>query len=314
MTNENAPRFESDDLSAVIATLEVSLGEHLVGFEVIDRDLSIPAFPETSARSADPAPASARSADSEATSARADVVGVDRSGRLVLVLFVDGGEDSTAIAALEVLAFARANLEFAAQHWSAHGVSAGRSPIVVLIADHFDARLKHVLAIVDREALRLFEVRALRSASSVSSYLSPCEAPPGASGLARASPEDLLSTWPGESRALAADLSRRLARIDDALEPGAVSDALVWRNRGRAVCTLAWIGGVLQGEVGADRSAVRIETQDDADSFLERALREQMHSWSTDADGGERKRRPADILERRGEPLLTAEEMAAFRD
>lgn len=311
MTSDDTPRFESHDVSAVIATLEVSLGEHLVGFEVIDRDLSIPSLPQVGQRAA---PSDVSGADFESVGARADVVGVDRGGRLVLVLFVDGCDDSTVIAALEVLAFARANVEFVAQHWSKHGLSVERGPIVVLIAERFEARVKHVLSTIDRDALRLFEVRALRSASSVSSHLSPCDVASGASIPMRASPAEIVSKWPSDSRALALDLSRRLARIDDELEGGAVSDALVWRHRGRAVCTLAWLDGVLQGEIGSDRSPIELASARDAETFLERALREQMQTWHADFGETEPKKRPLDILERRGEPLLSAEEMAAFRD
>jgi hypothetical protein len=284
------------ELAGALAT---ELARHLPGFEILDRDLEVP------------------TAEAGA-SVRADWVAIDATRRIVLVLLVDGRADVAVLAALECTAALRASRALIAEHLGARRLAADGRALVVLVSEAFSARALRRLSVLSPLDLRLFATREISSASGSRMALAAVDpAHPGAvpADIDRA---DFLAHVPAARRPLAELCLARIDRVDGELEACAALDAIGWRHRGRALCSLACVGGELEGAVGTE-AVVPIRDGEDVEEFVERVLAAHVRRLDAEPD-------PADLLPPPSEPddagglplapgvLLTPEEIAAFRD
>jgi hypothetical protein len=210
---------------------------------------------------------------------RADLVLLDESGRALIVLVVDGRGDDTVLAAIDALAFARASGDALAR------------PTRPLAPREISTRVALVA--------ETFSVRALEGLSIL-----PERGPNPA-----VSRESFLATIPEFLRATADQLLRRLARIDAEIEFTFAEGAVEIRCGERELCVLDVHDGSLRGEIPALDRSLPIRGMDDADLLLDEVLKEHLHDLeSIPLVRPTRSPRPSE------EPLLSPEEIAAFRD
>ena len=121
--------------------------------------------------------------------------------------------------------------------------------------------------------------------------------------------EDFLHGLPLDVRGLAANLARRIQRMDDAIDCTASEQSLSWNLGSDALCRLELAEAGLQGGVPGG-SHCSIATTREAESFLERVLAHFVDlidagpgSEDPDSGGGD---------SHRPDVLLTPEELAAF--
>jgi hypothetical protein len=310
-----AAKIPSADLEAELLD---ALREHFPGLEVVDRALEL-----------------GPSADGR--TARADLAALDACGRVVLVAFVDGGEE-TVIDALDAMALVRANRRAIAQHMRSLGDTSSRPlvrdpssrpvvcdrssrsgsratsdlpPLYAIIAEAFAPRTVRALSAAAPRELLLFEVRELASRRGTLVTLEPAGDAAVSSGLGHAPPA---------SAALVATAAALIDRIDTELERRDAHDSVVWRAGRRSLCSIAWSGEKLFGVVDDGNCASDLCREADIPVFLDRVLAAHLADLShldgagaSDVAG----RDAADIDRPRGrnsEVLLTPEELAAFRD
>jgi len=125
--------------------------------------------------------------------------------------------------------------------------------------------------------------------------------------------DELRASLPDGQRALFDLADARLARIDGELERVARPTVLAWRARGRELARVALADGALELRSGP-RFQARLQTPADLEPWLAAVL--ELHfEPPADADGlAPLPEREAPARLDPGEPLLSAEELAAFRD
>ena len=279
-------------LAELEAGLERGLRAALPGLQIVDRSLEFPG------------------------GARADLVALDEGGRLLFVLMVDGEAEDTSLMALDLLAQARSDLDLIARHLSRPGLRADLEPRLALVADSFSDNTRSRLAPLTGERVLLLEVRELASARHASVYLVPLAQPPLATAKSSAAAEDFLVGLPERLRTMAADLVRRLRRVDESLECLAGSDDLQWRYRGRVLASLRSLEGRLEGSLPLAGDPITLEGGAEIELFLERTLERYVELLDSDGEDdlelgelGEVELQPHDAG-----PLLSAEELEAFRE
>jgi hypothetical protein len=287
-TPETAPGGpDADRVLALERACEHGLREHLPGLEIVDRRLEL--------------------MSGEDGTRRVDLLGVDGSGRAVLIVFSDGASDDNLLVALESVAFARHHADLLARHvQSLRGdapVALRRPPLSVLVAESFAPRLLDKLALLPARELALYEVIEVKSGSRSSVGFRPVESARAPSRSARTT-EQFIAALPPEMRACAEILVRRLPRLDERLTCTSSEDSLVWRVDERDLCRL---DRVPEGLVASDATApepIPMRDPRDVGELLDRVIR---------ASRG-LPEKPAIGLERAHTQLLTPDEIAAFRD
>ena len=287
---------ENAEREALLGILEADLPRLVPGLGVVDRGLALTR-------------AHVRGSEGR----RADLVLLDESGRALIVLIVDGRGDDSVLAAIDALAFARQNGDAVARPsrpFSPREVSAR----VALVAETFSPRVLEGLSILPERELMLLETRKVSSETGSRTRLVRLEPMPARSLSAAVSRDSFLANVPEFLRATADLLLRRLARVDAAIEFAFAEGAVEIRCGERELCVLELHDGALRGEIPALDRRIPIRGMDDADQFLDEVLREHL----LDLVGGPTFRaqlpsrpsasRPSE------EPLLTREEIAAFRE
>ncbi len=267
--------------SKILAALEAGLIEAWSGLEVLDRELVF---------------------DDDR---RADLAAVEATGRAVLVLIA--GEDSaeTVLAALDLLDFARSNVEIVARHLG-EPADAFLEPRVAVVDPRNDPRLLERLGRLSKSGIEVIGVRTVRSASGERSYLVASrlllEEP--------ASAEILLAGLPLPLSDLARPLFDRMARVDPECRALADRGAVVWRARGAVLARLERRDDRLEASF---ESGVRFSLAgaEDVERVVETAL-ERVARGIEPGRGATAPRQLSGIPE--SEPLLTPEEIQAFRD
>lgn len=294
MEAEPEERSGREGRAELLAAIEIELSRLLPDLRIVDRGLDLTRGPVRS---------TARR--------RADLLALDAAGRPVIVLIVDGRGDDTVLAAVNAVAYARQNAGALAQPLREEAARATGAR-VALIAESFSARALESLGLLPESELLLFEARRVDSAAGTHARLSRVvlpsprreEEPP----MAR---EDFLARI-GETRRGTADvLLRRLERVDAGIQASFEEDRASFDLEGRELCRLEIEQGALQGAIPALKQRLPIHGPDDADAFLDEVLREHIlllgEGWGTPSP-------PAPARPPAEEPLLTAEEIAAFRD
>lgn len=279
--------------------IEAQLRALLPGLRVLDRDLELDGAPV------------------------ADLV-CEAEGRLVLVLMVDGEGDGPVLAALDALAAARRDGELLAAHLGLPE-SFRRAPLVLLVAERFGERLRERLRAIPSEALWSLERRAVRTARRGDQALvrvhnvEGCGSPASGGGSPSPDPQAvqrfLAQLGPPGAR-LGRELAQRIGRIDPELEletrRGEGREELWWRFRGRSLCGVAVNEGRLEGRLPDSSVPHAIQSPQALEAFLEWVL--SCHLELLDALAPRDGMGEIVLVPPRREPLLTPEEIEAFRE
>jgi hypothetical protein len=282
---------ENAEREALLGILETDLLRLVPGLGVVDRGLVLTR-------------AHVRGSEGR----RADLVLLDESGRALIVLVVDGRGDDTVLAAIDALAFARQNGDALARP-TRPLAPREISTRVALVAETFSARVLEGLSILPERELMLLETRKLASETGSRTRLVRVEAVSERGPDPAVNRETFLATIPEFLRATADLLLRRLARIDAEIEFTFAEGAVDIRCGERELCVLEVHDGSLRGEIPALDRTLPIRGMDDADLLLDEVLREHLHDLeSIPLVRPARSPRPSE------EPLLSPEEIAAFRE
>ena len=134
--------------------LEVVLGKALPGLTVLDRKLELDGL------------------------LNADLVAIDASGRLVLVLLRGPSEaqddlagERTVLGVLDALVWARRHRDLLARHLDGSQFKEDLEPRVVVVAERFGERVAARLSTLDPDHVMLLEMRSLRTEAGASTYL-----------------------------------------------------------------------------------------------------------------------------------------------
>ncbi|MFN0244718.1 MAG: hypothetical protein ACKVWV_17665 [Planctomycetota bacterium] len=286
-TDEPKPRAPAPALQA--DACERDLGRNFPGFALLDRDLAL-------------------TADESAPSMRrVDWIGVDATGRAVLVLFVDGHAEETILLALDAITFARASGTELAEHLTARAHASGRAvdrarvPLTVLVAESFDPRVLRALSPLSASAVALLEIGVVRTQAGTHTTLRAAGSAPAASDL---DSTGLIESWPAALRAGAEQLARRLARLGSDVRCVATSDALCWMIAEEPLVWVRNAEGMLVGGLSACADARSLAAESERERFLDDVVRAYVRR---DAESEAAAAMPAG-------DLLTPEEIAAFHD
>jgi hypothetical protein len=239
---------------------------------------------------------------------RANWVGVDRDGRLVLVLFVEAGDETAPSLVLAALAFGMESRAAAAKRWRAASVRIDLEPLVVVVAPSYSTRTLRALSFLATQALIVLELRSLELSDGAEPFLVRVQA---LAGTAAGPAANVLASFPGAVRAVLAELAHDVQRIDPEIEQREHSGTLRWLWRGDEVAHAAAVEGVLVvSEIGS-RGQIALDDVASREAWLERFLAGHL---ARRAGGPRGLVRPLDLLKRSAAPLLSAEELAAFRD
>ena len=291
-----------EEASELWRALEAGLTDLLPGLEILDRDL---VFDE---------------------GGRADLAVVDAVGRLFLVLLAED-LNRTPLEVLDVMSFARRHASLFAHHFHAR-VAADLEPRVLVVTPTVDERLTLRLAPLLGHGLELFGVRTLASRSGERSYLVPLEPAQTATEVVSLRGEEaFLEALPTDLRALAARTIERLGRLDDELELSAQRDTLSWNLRGEVLVRIERTGGGLRASVRPHAERLVLASDAALEALLEEVLARLVQHLGRDEPPppppprSARGREPAaEAAPTPGgrldddEPLLTPEEIEAFRD
>lgn len=294
----------------VLAALEGGLAEVLPGLDVLDRELRLD------------------------DGGRADLVALDSAGRLTLVLLAQDSERAV-LEVLDLLALVRAHPGLFARHLRDPRLRRELDPRLVLVSPDGDRRLADRLLPLHEHGVELFAVRTLSSAGGERAYLVPLVASATGAALDGRRPDEaFVDGLPDELRALARTAITRLARLDDELELETRRGSLVWRLRGETIVRLEHGRDGLRGLVGSDDEAWRLDGPAGAtalDRLLEGALARLVAllppvrtargpraggsngpaSFELALPEDDEAPAPGGLAD---EPLLSAEELEAFRD
>jgi hypothetical protein len=281
-----------EERAALLAAFEADIARLLPEVRIVDRTLDLTRGPVRGI-----------------ASRRADLVAIDVSGRPIIVLLVDGRGDDTLLAAVNALAFARQSGDALAQPKREESLETFGAR-VALVAEAFSARTLEGLALLPPDDLLLFEARRIDSAAGTQVRLARVH--PTAARTEDAPPptrEEFLERVAETRRGTADLLLRRLARVDAGLQASFAESLATFECDGHELCALEIAEGSLRGWIPAIKQRLPIHGPDDADAFLDEVLREHIlllgESWGSHTPAPPRGRE---------EPVLTPEEIAAFRD
>jgi hypothetical protein len=271
----------------LVRGLEDALVQAFPGMRVLERELCLPG------------------------GARADLVAIDETGRVVLVLVADGLAEETCLAALDLLAHGRMHLKLLTRHLAEPLARADLEPRVFLVAQDFSERLKSRLAPLMSERVLLLEIRELSSSRGNRSYLVTLDPPALSSEPRAAAIEDFLAALAPDARGLALSAVQRMGRLDHELECAVSALEVRWRLGERLLGALRRTDQRLEGYLPRHGEPVAIVDGNALEVFLERALEGYLDLLG-EAREGEDELPEVEIAPMPAGPLLTPEEIRAF--
>jgi len=271
--------------------LEVVLGTALPGLTVLDRKLELDG------------------------PLNADLVAIDASGRLVLVLMPGPSEaqddlagERTVLGVLDALVWARCHHDLLARHLHGSHLSEDLEPRVVVVAERFGERVAARLSTLDPDGVMLLEVRSLRTAAGASTYL--VDPTPNAAALANATSSTFLEGLDEDLRGQAELLLKRLGRIDEGVHMRCTGEALKWTFQELPLCALTVVGGHLEGSLPDAADPLPFGEAGSLEAFVELALA-RFVELSESGDDGDLEQ--VELIPAEPRPLLSASELEAFQ-
>ncbi|MFT5283881.1 MAG: hypothetical protein ACI8TQ_000031 [Planctomycetota bacterium] len=287
-----------------LLSLEATLERNFPGLEVLDRDL------ELSARF------------------RADLVAMEQSGRLVLVILVEGDGDDPVLASVEALAFAAHNAAVLPAHFEEPRLRTDQPPRVLLVAQTFPEALVARLRPLFDSSVELFEVRNVKSSRGDNVFLTAVGGEPqvlAASGTATEA-SFLLRLAP-DQESIARHAIDRMARIDEALLLAGSGSRLTWSFRGVDLARVEMIGNRLHGTVAPGHEARALRSKAQVDYFVEEVLGRYVSCLGIESATAPEPVSNIELIEKRAEPEpepdsiafsdagnLTLDELRAFQE
>jgi hypothetical protein len=278
------PDGERDELALLIAGLD----ESVPGLEVVDRELVFEG------------------------GARADLVAVDPSGRLYLVQRANQDGNSAVLDALDAVALLLGQLEVLVRHCGESRVNAERAPRLLVVCAGSDARTVERLSALTDAGVLVLGSRTVKSATGEHRYLVRLDpvarAAVGPSGVAA-----FLRALRARLEPLGAALVERMGRLDEELAASGDATTLVWRLSGEVLAKVERIGDLLQASVAPRHEPLPLAELADLERLVEKALGRLVRvlglTRAERPEGG-----PERSPTRTDEPLLTPEEIQAFRE
>jgi len=291
------PRAKAPEESGSTAAWIAGLDEIVPGLEIVDRELHFEG------------------------GARADLVAVDPSGRLFLVLHASEDADRTVLETLDAVALVRGQLELLVRHCGEGRVNPERAPRVLVVCAGQDARLVERLGALGEAGVLVLGLRAVRSAAGEHTYLVRLD-PAARAAAGPGGVEAFLRALPPRLEPLAAALFDRMQRLDEELACSGDATTIVWRLSGEVLVKVERIGELLQASVAPRHEPLPLADLVDLDGLVERALgrlvrvlgltrAEQPGGGPT--SGGPKPSKPM-LAMKPDEPLLTPEEIRAFQE
>jgi hypothetical protein len=281
--------------SGPLAALSAGLDEIVPGLEVLDRELVFEG------------------------GARADLAAVDPSGRLHLVLLAGEDADKAVLEALDALGVVRTQIELLLRHFGEGRLNPERAPRVLVVSPSSDVRLAERLSVLADAGVLVLGLRSVKSAAGERSYLVRIDPIARASGVG-GGVAAFLRTLPVRLEPLGTALVERMERLDEELSTVGDATTLVWRLGGEVLCKVERIGDLLQASVAPRHEPLALGDLADLEKLVERAMARLVRVLNLtrgEARGearGERPGGPRPSGPGRDEPLLTAEEIQAFRE
>ena len=287
-----------------LLSLEGTLERNFPGLEILDRDLEL----------------------SERFSA--DIVAIEKSGRLVFVLLVEGDGDEPVLAALEAIAFAEHNAPVLAAHFEEPRLRADQPPRVLLVAQSFPPALIAKLRPLFDSAVELFEVRCVKSARGENVFLATVGGESQVLAAAGAATEEaFLSRLAPDLESIARHALERMARVDEDLLLGVSGSRMTWSFRGAGLARLELVGDRLHGSVAPEHEPRALRSLAQVDFFVEEVLGRYVSCLGMDPEVLELPGVRPEMLENLPElppsegridladaDILTAEELRAFQE
>lgn len=267
--------------------LLVLLQDEIPGFELHDRGFIVSAGPPER---------------------RADWLGTDRDGRLVLVLFVESGDEVVANTVLSALATASEARDAAAGRWPGARLRTDLEPCIVVVAQSFTTRGLRGLSFVAGGSVVALESRALDSATGSKPFLIRRDPSARIEGSAHSAPP--FSNWPAITRSEIGRLAHAIERIDPEIERRDLADSSSWHWNGSEIAHAVSANGLLVARGEHSSAAVPFDAPERRDTWVEHFLTAHCARRSGMQFGV----RPLDVLDRSSGPLLSDEELAAFQD
>lgn len=282
------PRAKADEERDPLAALIAGLDGIVPGLEVLDRELAFEG------------------------GARADLIVVDPSGRLHLVLLANEDADKAVLETLDALGLLRTQLDVLVRHCGEGRVNPERAPRVLVVCAGSDARMVERLGVLVDAGVLVLGLRAVKSAAGEHTYLvrldSSARATLGPSGV-----EAFLRALPARLETLGSALVERMERLDEELACTGDATTLVWRLAGEVLVKVERIGELLQASVAPRHEPLPLADLGDLDRLVERALGRLVRVLGlTRAERPESAPQPGPG--RSDEPILTPEEIQAFRE
>jgi hypothetical protein len=205
----------------------------------------------------------------------------------------------------------RAELELLVRHFGENRVNPERAPRVLLVSANSDERLAQRLAPLSDAGVLVLGLRTVKSAGGERAYLVRLGARSKESGGSGVSA--FLRALPPRLEPLGSALIERMGRLDEELAATADATTIVWRLAGEVLCRVERIGDLLQASVAPGHEPLPLADSDDLEKLVELALGRLVRVLGLTRgevpNGG-----PKPGAGQGQEPILTAEEIQAFRE
>lgn len=246
---------------------------------------------------------------------RADLAAADPAGRLWLVRVAGEDADRAALEALDLCARLGRELELLVRHLGPERLRAGRPPRLVIVSPSCDERLAARLAPLAASGVEVIGLRSVKSANGERAYLVRLEAN-GRPVASEVGVSAFLRALPARHETLVHELIERMQRLDEELSVSADASAIAWRLGGEVLARVERSGDGLSASVAPRHEPLTLDGQPALERFVEQALARLVRvlGLARSAGPAEAGPRPVRAAPRGDEPLLTDEELQAFRE
>jgi len=287
-------RGRAQEARGPLAALTEGLDEIVPGLEILDRELAFEG------------------------GARADLAGVDPSGRLHLVLLAGEDADRAALDTLDALQVLRTQMELLVRHLGGGRVNPERAPRLLVVTPTAEEKLGARLAALVDAGVSVLGLRSVKSASGERTYLVRAGGATGGAGPGGIAA--FLRGLPARLEPLGQLLVERMERADEEITASGDGTTVVWRLNGEVLCRVERIGDLLQAGVAPGHEPQTLNDVGDLEKLLARAYARLTHvlkltrSDAPRGGGPKLARGPDDAPGAEDGPLLTPEEIQAFRE
>ena len=287
---EDKPRSRgrAQEARGPLAALTEGLDEIVPGIEILDRELSFEG------------------------GARADLAGVDPSGRLHLVLLAGEDADRAALEALDTLQVLRTQVDLLVRHLGEGRVNPERAPRLLVVTPTAEEKLGARLGALVDAGVSVLGLRAVKSASGERTYL--VRTGTGGGGASAGGVAAFLRGLPARIEPLGQMLVERMERADEEITPSGDGTALVWRLQGEVLCRVERVGDLLQASVAPGHEPHTLNDVADLEKLLARAYARLTQVLKLSRGDAPQRGGPKLAPNPEDGPILTPEEIQAFRE